>query len=173
MPFFALRPSLRILLSLIVGLGSLLPLASAQPTAPDCVSRTATNATLILPESLDVFIDGERHNDPLRVDVVTDQGKCVGTAQWNGSATALTVWGHSSQTTSSATSERGLSPGDSLHVRLFDPTTHSVYHAPNRRPQFSFRADQPHLLTTPQYVPNGLYVLDRIHLRTTLVSREE
>jgi hypothetical protein len=163
----------RHLTSLVVLLGLLTGPATAQSPFPDCTSRTETNATLLLPAPVSIVLDGTESTGPLYIAVFSERGECVGSAHWTGPSTSLTVWGHSPNRERTDTSNAALAPGDTLLVRLFDPTTETAYTPSNSRMAVSFSADEPYALTTPQYVPNGIYVLDQIRARQTLASREE
>lgn len=144
--------------------------AVGQAASPDCTTHTATNATVILPGSLDVFIDGSRHTGQLRFTVFTDDTECVGSTVWQGAPVALTVWGQAPDTMVTSITEEGIAPGDSLRFRLVNPVTNTAYSRSNSQITTSFRSNKAYLVATPRYVPDGIYVLDEVRVRSLLGS---
>lgn len=162
------------LLCLVVLVGGLVPPAAAQASGPDCTARTATNASLILPSDLKITLNGTATNGPWRIDVFTTQGKCAGTTHWDGTATTLTAWGtRTAPHAPPPPSEAAFAPGDTMHVRLFNPETGTQYETTSTTISVTFRSEPSHLQTAPVYAPDGMYVLDRIRIRAPLVQREK
>ena len=88
--------------------------------------------------------------------------------------TTLTAWGTDPDTTPPLTaSTSALVPSDSMHVRLFHPSTDAEYSAPDSRITVSFRSGPPPLISQARYVPEGIYVLERVHIQRTLVTQQE
>jgi hypothetical protein len=144
----------------------------AQSDLSDCATRTATNASLLLPADLEVILGDSKQRGPWHISVITPEGHCAGWVRWSGEATTLTAWG----TTASlpvAPSDSALAPGDSLRFRLYHPSTNSTYTSTNSRITVSFQSDQSHLTVHRRYVAGGIYVLDQIHVQGALVSRQE
>lgn len=148
----------------------LLPfISAAQSSSLDCPERTATSATLILPEKLTVREGQTPLSPPFVLVVVNSNGACAGAVTWTGAATSLTVWGRPAAPLPSPAAQGPLAPGDSLRMRLYDPQkSHRLQDA--RPAAFSLRDSTSHLQTSPVYVPNGLYVVDQIHVRAPLAS---
>lgn len=137
--------------------------ATAQSPFSECTTRTATNATLILPNSVEVILDGESHGGPLHVAAFSPEAKCAGTTTWNGEPTSLTVWGtNDPDHEPPSKSENALHPGDPISIHLYNPDAKTKYDPSNSRVRLSFQSGEPHLLTNLQYVPDGIYVLDKI-----------
>jgi len=148
--------------------------ATAQTPFADCATRTASNASLILPDDFTVQLNGTPTAGPWRIAVFTSEGQCAGTAEWNGEPTTLTAWGTDPDTTPPLTaSTSALVPSDSMHVRLFHPSTDAEYSAPDSRITVSFRSGPPPLISQARYVPEGIYVLERVHIQRTLVTQQE
>jgi hypothetical protein len=174
LPPFVWHQPHRLLLSLIVLAGLLAGPVVAQSPFSDCTTRTETNATLLLPDTLTIVLDGDAASAPVHLGVFTPLGECVGAVRWRGAATSLTIWGRNpTRPDHVGPSQAALVPGDTLQLRLYDPATKTEY-APSRgRMTVSFQSSEPYHRTTPRYVPNGIYVLDEIRARRTLASREE
>lgn len=165
--------SVSVLWFFLASLAGVLPQVRAQSQFPDCASRTGTNATLLLPSDLRISIEGRHPEDSLQIAVFNSAGKCTGVATWDGSSTAITVWGQSDTLPPSHTAERTLSPGDSMTVRVFDPASRTVYQPSNAQTSLSLRTNETHLSGTFVYSPGGIYVVDEIRIQSDLVSRKE
>lgn len=149
-------------------------LATAQTPFNDCATRTANNASLILPNDFSVQLNGTPIVGPWQIAVFTPEGQCAGTAEWNGEPTTLTAWGTDPDAPPTLTaSTSALVPSDSMYVRLFHPSTDAEYSAPDNRITVSFRSGPPPLISQARYVPEGIYVLERVHIQRRLVSRQE
>lgn len=163
--------------------GVLLGLAVALTMGPgparaqfdDCARRTPSNASIILPADLEVIVDG-RALRRVEVAVVAPGGACVGSARWAGEAAALAAWGTDGDAAAPSLPDvvspgAVLAPGDTMRVHLLDPAAGTRYTDADSRVELTFRADAPYLRTEPRYVPNGIYVLDRIHVHQELAGR--
>ena len=144
--------------------------------AADCASRTPSNASIILPADLEVVVDG-RALRRVEVAVVAPGGTCVGSTRWAGEAAAVVAWGTDGEVGRTSlpddvAPEEVLAPGDTMHVRLLDLVTGTQYTGANSRVELSFRTNEPYLETGPRYVPNGIYVLDRIRVHQGLAGRD-
>jgi hypothetical protein len=137
--------------------------AAAQAPVPPCPERTATSAILILPAELSVT--GVNVPPPLVVAIVNDDGDCAGRTTWRGDATALTIWGRTSNLPQRTVSGP-LAPGDTLHMRLYRSSRDSTY----VNPEIQFRSGPAHLTDQPVYQPNGIYVVDAVHLPPPLTA---
>jgi hypothetical protein len=151
-----------------------LPRPSAgQALFSDCNVQTETNATLIFPAGTEILLDKRPLKGPLQIAVFTPQGECSGVTTWTGASTALTAWGHISRGSTPRSQKNALSPDDSLHIRLYSPDTGTIYSSSNADISLSLRSNEPHLEGNPHFVPDGIYVIDSIRVRTSLASREE
>lgn len=169
-------PSGLVLLILVVVLAWGPGHARAQFDGATCVSRTPSNASVILPSDLEIVVDGAAVTGRVQVGVFTARGTCVGAATWAGEATALVVWGTTEEAESvvmpdRAAVEEALAPGDTMQVRLWDSSTGRRYSPAAEQVDLTFRAGAPHLVSRPRYVPNGIYVLDRIRVSRDLAGR--
>ncbi len=142
---------------------------TAQDAGADCAERTATNATLLLPESLNVQNEGRPLSPPLVFSIVNAQGACAGRVTWTGTGTSLTIWGRTSDSDlPSAAASGPLAPDDSLRMRLHNPTEAAPQ---STRPvTFVLRDGAEHLVGRPRFVPNGIYVVDHIRVEPPLAS---
>jgi hypothetical protein len=162
------------LLSLVLVVGTPVSPATAQPTSLDCTTRTATNASIILPEDLEIVLNDTAQEGPWRIAVFTSDGHCTGTARWSNEATVLTAWGSPPATAEDVLpSNTALAPNDTMHIHLLNPRTDTEYPPKGNRITVSFQSDAPHLRTSPIYVPNGIYVVDRIAVQTSLITQQE
>jgi len=152
---------------------SLVPSAvSAQTPFPDCATRTGVNASLILPASLEITIDGEQKEPPFLLAVFTPEGHCAGQVRWSGDPTTLTAWGSTEVLETSA--DTVLVPGDTMQIRLYDPATDTGYTPDNSRITVTLRPDKAHLNPHLRYVPDGMYLLNRIRVvQSALITRQE
>jgi hypothetical protein len=125
---------------------------------------------MLLPDSLTVQEDQSVLPPPLVLAVVNAQNACAGVVTWTGQGTSLTVWGRTESPDVPSSAATGpLAPGDSLRLRLYDPT------APANRQRirsaaFILRDHADYLVTRPHFVPNGIYVVDRILVEAPLAS---
>ena len=164
------RPAAFIFAAAVLLIALFLPdSGTAQEAFTDCPERTATNATLLLPEDLTVRDEHAALAPPLTLVVVNEEGACAGTATWTGSATALTVWGAGSSALPTSAASAPLSPEDSLHLRVYD-TAALNNDGPVRDASLSLRTTEDHYVSHSRYVPNGLYVVDAIRVQTPLSS---
>lgn len=144
---------------------SVSPDASARHDAPsyfrDCASRTGHNATLILPDTLSVVLNGDALDSAdVEIAVFTPGGRCAGQVRWTSqSATALTAWGAAAPVPAG----QAFNPGDSLAVRVWRPDARVEYSPDRVRLVFADHA--PYLRTRPIYAPNAIYVVDTVVLR--------
>jgi len=150
--------------------------ARAQFDGAPCVSRTPSNASVILPSDLEIVVDGAAVTGRVQVGVFTARGTCVGATTWAGEATALVAWGTAEEGESAgmpdrAAVEEALAPGDTMQIRLWDPSTGNRHSLAAGQVDLTFRAGAPHLVSHPRYVPNGIYVLDRIRVSRDLAGR--
>jgi hypothetical protein len=159
------------LLGVALLIGPPLPVVAAQNPYPECAARTATNASLIFTDTTEIVVNGSAQAGPLHVAIFTPAGDCAGSVRWSGTATALTAWGTANLTDTGASG--ALSPGDSMHVHLFVPETDTEYTSANSRITVSFRSDRPYLTVHQRYVPDGIYVINRMRIHSTLVSRKK
>jgi hypothetical protein len=60
-----------------------------------------------------------------------------------------------------------------MYVHLRNPKTGAEYTSANDQVTVAFRSGPRHLQSTPIYEPDGIYVLDKIAIRTSLVQREQ
>lgn len=147
--------------------------ATAQSPFGDCADRSETNASVILPADMDVRLDGKKHEKKIRIGVFTPSGRCTGSTDWNGQSAALTAWGTSETRTTSSARSTVLTPGDTIHVHLYNPATQTEYTVHNSRISISFRNHEPHLTSHGRYVPQGIYVVDRIRVDASFASRSD
>ena len=133
----------------------------AQPPAhfTDCLTRTGSNATVIVPASASIAMD---HNEIAAGDelaVFTPAGHCVGTATWTGINIALTVWGGNDF----ASDDEPLEAGQPMIFRAWDASTGEEFGGETAF-TVSFSDQQPYFVTENRFVPDGIYVVDSLRL---------
>lgn len=162
-----------LLLALLLLVGTAIAPASAQSPFSECPTRTATNASLLLPKDFEIILDDSKYEGPAHIAVFTPEGHCAGSTRWSGEAKTLTVWGTDDEAPAPSASDTVFTPGDRFYVHLFVPTTNTTYVPSNSEITLSFRSDQPHLTTSPQYIPDGIYALDHIRIRRATTNRQD
>jgi hypothetical protein len=146
--------------------------AGAQPYFTDCATRTATNASLVLPADVDVDLGKAEREPPWHIAVFTPDGECAGWTRWMGEATSLTAWG-TAPSLAAAPGKPALAPGDSMQVRLYHPATDTEYREASSAITVSLRSGPPPARSSLIYAPDALYVVDHVRIRASLVVREK
>ena len=164
------RPVSFVFVAVALTVALLLPTpGTAQEAFTNCPERTATNATVLLPETLSVQSEGGSLPPPLVLSIVNAQGACAGRVTWTGSGTSLTIWGRSTDAeVPSAAASGPLAPNDSLRMRLYNPTEEPPQSV--RPAMFVLREEADYLVTRPRFVPNGIYIVDHIRVEPPLAS---
>jgi hypothetical protein len=158
----SLLPSARWLVGLALLVGAV-PAAGAQSHFAQCVSRTATSATIIIPDHVDSHVYGAPLEVGDEIAVFNRRDVCVGAVRWSGASVALTVWGDDSLSTQS-----GLRLGESLRFHVWDASERAEYAPANSRILVGFAEAKVYYVTEDRYVPNGIYYVD-----TFVVSEKE
>ena len=79
-------------------------------------SNTGNNMTVLVQASINPTVSGSTIANGDDIGVFTPAGLCVGSTVWNGSNTAITVWGDNDQTPATD----GMKAGDTLKYRVWD-----------------------------------------------------
>ena len=79
-------------------------------------SNTGNNMTALVQASINPTVGGSAIANGDEIGVFTPAGLCVGSTIWNGSNTAITVWGDNDQTPATD----GMNAGDTLKYRVWD-----------------------------------------------------
>lgn len=89
-----------------------LPHSIWNQTSPftNCATSTGNNATVIVPLSSEPTFDGQGIENGDEIAVFDDSNRCVGKSIWQGTNTAITVWGDNDQTPMFD----GIQAGDSM-----------------------------------------------------------
>lgn len=112
--------------SIALQTATIAPTLTVDPAGPyfsQCVSRTGGNATFGVPTGM--IFEGPfqlQKGDEIAI-FSSDGAVCGGSAVWDGSSLAITVWSDDPQT-----EERdGLAPGDPMQFRIWDVSGHFEY----------------------------------------------
>lgn len=137
--------------------------AFSQQHFADCATRTGNNATIIIPDTTEITLDGEAIKEGDELAVFNKEGRCAGAATWTGKSVVLTVWGTNEVTAATD----GLGSGDRMRFRIWDASAHTEYTDARDSFYVSFSGKEPHLTTENQYVPNGIYLLTALRIDTS------
>ncbi|MGB2869618.1 MAG: choice-of-anchor D domain-containing protein [Bacteroidota bacterium] len=124
--------------------------AVSTPTHFSFTSGTGSNCTIALPVSINPCI-GDRGLAPGdEVGVFSPAGLCVGATVWEGTNTALTVWGDNGQTIP----VDGMLPGESISVKVWILLTGIEYQN----------------VSVSYFSGSGVFVADQISVFSSLVA---
>jgi hypothetical protein len=87
------------------------------------ITGTGNNATVAIPATTVFSIGGATLVSGDEIGAFTPAGLCVGSVEWNGASTALTVWGDNSQTTA----VDGIRSGETIQYRVYRQASNTVY----------------------------------------------
>lgn len=136
--------------------------AQAQSHFKDCATRTATNATIIIPVEAQVRLNGVPLERGDEIAVFGSNGACVGSVVWTGQNLALTAWGMDA-----IGAVPGLETNEPMQFRVWDASTQTEYGPANSRLDLDFGSgdSRTHFTTENRYVPNGIYLVDTLSVR--------
>ena len=121
---------------------------SAAQTHFQYTSNTGNNATVVVPATANPNINGTPLASGDEIGVFTPDGLCVGAAVWQGSNTAITVWGDNDQTTEID----GIRAGEVILYRAWKQSIDVEYDA----------VTVTYLQGNGQYTADGLYTLSSL-----------
>lgn len=114
-------------------------------------SNTGSNATIIIPITVEPIVDGEPLVNGDEIGVFTEDGLCVGAVVWSELQQSITVWGNNEQTTE----KDGMEHNDSLYYRVWRQATGIEY----RNIKVTYDDSQPFYRTDGRYRNNAIYML--------------
>jgi hypothetical protein len=144
----------------------------AQSHFTDCLSGTASNATMIISEAADVAISGRSLSPGDEIAVLRPGGRCVGAVVWTGGSVALAIWGGPAAPGATADSLHGLRSGDPMTFAIFDVSTDTVYSSEHGPSTIRFQTEPAHLVSENRFVPDGIYRLETLHVSTAHAERD-
>jgi len=144
----------------------------AQSPFTDCLTGTASNATIIISETADLGVSGRSLTPGDEIAVLRPGGRCVGVVVWTGGSVALTIWGGPAAPGATADSLHGLHSGDSMVFAIYNASTDTVYSSAHGPSTVRFQTEPPHLVSDNRYVPDGIYRLVTLHVSTAHAERE-
>ncbi len=159
----------------LLALGVVASPAVAQSHFTDCLSKTETNATLLIPSDAELQWGSEAPAPGDEIAVFSPDGQCSGVEVWTGESIAVAVWSGATPPTSTAGSRpaSGLQSGDSLQFRVWDASTAREY-APRRyQVTHRFSDTKPFYTTTDRFVPDGIYVLTMLRFDSVQAERRD
>lgn len=134
----------------------------AQTHFRHCTSRTETNATIIIPVEAQIRLNGASIEPGDEIAVFERDGRCVGSVVWTGENVALTAWG-----VDSLSAAGGLALYEPMQFRIWDASTQTEYGSDTSRLHVAFRGGKPFYTTDNRYVPDGIYLLQSLAVRTS------
>lgn len=137
--------------------------AFSQQHFTDCATRTENSATIIIPDTVEISLDGQRIEEGSELAVFNDEGLCAGTMTWTGESATLTIWGAGDFVPASD----GLRPGERMHFRLWEASSQTEYTEARDSFYVSFSDQGPHLTEENQYVPNAIYLITALQISTS------
>jgi len=139
-------------------------LSNGQPVFfTHCTYDTGNNATLLIPLTATLELDGLPLAPGSEVAAFTPDSICAGVAVWDGQQPlVLTLWGDDPWITPET--KEGFSPGDTIRLAVWDKATQRYLHAANGR--FTVRYASGELLTdNGRYWPDALYRIEQLQIR--------
>jgi hypothetical protein len=131
------------------------------PTYFKFTSNTGNNATVILPKSADITVDGFTLQPGDEIGVFTPDSLCVGAVVWPDSSTAITVWGNNEYTQE----KDGIDVGEQMHFRIWRNSVNSQF----VQNQVVF-SDQSPANGEDTYTQNSLYIINLLTANDEIVS---
>jgi len=162
-----MRPLL-LVLALIVTI-PYVPEAGAQGSSPfaDCMRLTGRTATLIIPASASLSLDGEPLLAGDEIAAVTPGGVCTGVASYTpGSALAIAVWEDDPFTEALD----GFSHGEALAFHIYRKTTGVRGHVSGMSSRVTY---DPSFHTSGEFMPDGVIVVTTLPMLSGSSGLEE
>jgi PKD repeat protein len=131
--------------------------ASAQVHFTNCASNTGNNASLFVSTAINPSINGRFLRNGDEIAVFTPEGLCAGVKVWDGTNTAVTVWGDDSITPQ----KDGMAGGDSLIIHVWDAAIDVDFFPLNADIDAIFDTNIP-FRASPTYQSDALYNLTRL-----------
>lgn len=137
--------------------------APAQSPFETCLDATGGNATVIIPDTAEISIDGHTLAPGDEIAAVDVNGRCVGHLMWSGTGSeALTVW----EAGLFQESETGLHPGDPITLHVWKHDDARLYAPQNSTIRITLDTSAPYLHDTLRYQRNGMYVVAAFTIRS-------
>lgn len=133
-----------------LALASLPSIAYAQVHFIDCTSRTADNATIVIPADIEPTIGDTTLASGDEIAVIAPDGSCVGVVVWTGVSTAITAWGADDYS-----QVGGYRAGDAIRYSVWDASA-KVEHADV---QISYATSSAFLRTEGTFANGAIYEL--------------
>lgn len=141
----------------------------AQSHFTDCKSLTGSNATLLIPSSASITVDGNFLPTSSEIAVFTQDGLCAGVVVWRGESTGFPVWADDSQ----SEEKDGFVAGEALSYRVWDAADNVEYGGDSVAIEATFSDAQPFYSTDNTYTEDGIYEITSFSVETGPVGNEE
>lgn len=126
----------------------------------ECVSRTGSNAHLLIPAGAVATFAGSPISEGDELAAYTNKGVCAGSLVWTSGAQALTIWGDDAFTDG----QESFDSGDQIQLVFWDASTSREY--PNVT--VVLRTDLPFYKTELVYQKDALYLLEELSVDVDL-----
>jgi hypothetical protein len=128
-------------------------------------SHTGYNATVTIPNSAIITVNNQPLEPGDEIGAFRSDSLCVGAVVWDGTQTAITVWGNNDQTEEID----GMVFGDTISFRIWRKSTGAEY----SQNHVSFRSGSPVTNGDGIYVHDGLYILDTLTANIYVTNIED
>lgn len=143
-------------------------LPNAAPEAPSpfapCLDATSGNATIIIPATARVTVNGHALAPGDEIAAIDAAGHCVGRLVWPPGGGALTVW----EAGLFRTAPAGLHPGDPIALHVWKRDAQQLFTEQNSTLRITLDTSAPYLRETLRYQRNGMYVIEAIVVESGL-----
>jgi hypothetical protein len=127
--------------------------AKADTPFEECKERSRGSASLIIPESVVLSINGNALVEGAVIAAFTPGGVCGGVTVWEGEGTAFSIWADDSQTSE----KDGFEDGEEMYFHVYDPVTEEIYE--HEFIDVVFSGDESYYETEPIFLEGGIYAL--------------
>jgi hypothetical protein len=129
--------------------------AGSSPLGP-CSHKTGSSAIVVVPAAIGPEIAGRSLKVGDYIGAFTEDGLCAGTVRWDGSNTALTIWGNDGQTSEID----GFVSGETISFRAWIKELDMVVGKKNGgRIVVSYRKDVPYYRSDGRFQPGAIFEL--------------
>lgn len=143
--------------------------ASGQTQFDSCKKLTGNNATLIVPESASITLDGEPLPDGAEVAAFTQNGLCVGAFVWEHENVGVALWGDDTQTSD----VDGLAPGEEIEFRIWEAKSGKMLSGTTSTISVKFSDAAPFYRETPEYAAGAIYELASLEISSSTKVPEQ
>lgn len=135
----------------------------------DCFRLTGSNATVLIPTSASLLLNGSPLSKGSELALFTEDGLCAGVVVWEEKSTGFAVWGDDSQTGD----RDGFAAGEALTFRVWNAATAREYDSRKTDTEVAFGDSQPFFTQESVYIEDAVYELRSLTISGDPTSSEE